>query len=305
MILVTVADDRSGRKGGRYGVTQNFIIDFFTRNKKLGIDRLLMWKWDDIKKSEFYSEYKHRLDITNPQINGRIYKPLAIKAALNKIEDGEFLVYNDTSPELWAGIDSIDTNRYDLDILKKLCLKNGGILTAHVGFDHDGTKHLYVQYPDPGYHIHETFTKSKCLEIMDPDGKFTYCLQHASGFMVLRKDEKSKKFIDEWIYYSSIPDCIEATKDDVQHRTDQSVSGILINKMGNRLVRCLPGHLQHTVINPYNLFSFCQIETEYNFTDSIQPMRNKKIYLDENKINNPKYANIQFSDNWCTKNRDE
>jgi len=310
-ILVTVADDRSGRKNGVYGKTQDYIESLFKAHPEFGVTDFLMWKWEDIKNSSYYDEYKDRLDIIDPETNGRLYKPLAIKDALTKIEDNDFLIYNDTSPELWNGIEFITWSRYNSNVLKDLCIGNGGILTSLGEFDHDGIQCRQIGWPAPynydaiGHHTHETFTNKSCMSIMDPDEKYLYYLQHASGFIVLQKNEKSLKFIDDWIYYNAMPECCES-KDAINgepHRTDQSISGILINKLENNLIRCLLGREQYTVINPYNLLSFSQIGTNYYFVNSRQLKQNKRIYQDPNKRESDKYKGTFVIDNWCVENR--
>ena len=301
-ILVTVADDRSGRKDGAYGKTQKYIESVFKSHPEFGITDYLMWNWDDIKNSKYYITYKNQLDVVNPEMNGRLYKSLVIKEGLSKIGDGDFLIYNDTSQELWKGLDLLNWDLYDLEVLKQSCIKNGGILTAHAEFDHDGFTGIPVKPGTPGFHTHEIFTRSECLDIMDPEGKYTYCLQHASGFVVLQKNEKSIKFVDDWIHYNTIKDCHEISISE-PHRTDQSISGILINRLENKLIRCLLGSQQHIVINPYNLLSFCQKKTNYSFVDSIQQMQPKRIFIDMNKEKNERYIGKPFTDLWCTEYR--
>ena len=310
-ILVTVADDRSGRKDGAYGKTQDYIENIFRSHSEFGITDYLMWKWEDIKNSIYYEKYKDRLDIIDPETNGRLYKPLAIKEALNRIEEGDFLIYNDTSPELWNGIDSISWDRYNSRILRELCISNGGILTSLGEFDHDGIQCRQIGWPNPynydaaGHHTHETFTNKACMSVMDLEGKYLYYLQHASGFIVLQKNDKSLKFIEDWIYYNNIPECCESkySINEEPHRTDQSISGILINKLENNLIRCLLGRDQYSIINPYNLLSFSQIGTNYNFISSKQEKQNKRIYLDPNKRESEKYKGTFVIDNWCVENR--
>jgi SAM-dependent methyltransferase len=286
MILVTVADDRSGRKEGKYGETQDYIEDLFRAHPEFGIDKYLMWNWDDIKSSRYYNIYKDQLDLEDAELSGRLYKPLLIKEGLDMIEDGEFLIYNDTSIELWKGLDGLDWSKYSSDVLKELCLRNGGILTSHVEFNYDNEAgYVGIGYPDnrhyydvPGHHTHETFTRSACMDIMDPDRKYLHCLQHASGFIVIQKNEKSIKFINDWINYNTIYDCHTAVVGE-PHRTDQSISGMLINRLSNKLVYSLLGYDQFKVINPYNLLSFSQVETDYKFIDSIQPKQEKRIKM--------------------------
>ena len=95
-IFVTVSDDRSGRKNGLYGKTQDKVLTFL-QNNSFGITDFLFLKYDDILQTEFYNQNKLILDIVEPAFNGRCYKPYAILEGLNKINDNDFLIYNDVS----------------------------------------------------------------------------------------------------------------------------------------------------------------------------------------------------------------
>lgn len=52
-ILVTVADDRFGRKEGLYGATQDRITRLFQEHPSLGIEPH-PYKWEDFARSAFY-----------------------------------------------------------------------------------------------------------------------------------------------------------------------------------------------------------------------------------------------------------
>ena len=52
--LVTVSDDRSGRKNGKYSETQDRIRSIFEQNRNFGITDLFFWKWEDILNTSFY-----------------------------------------------------------------------------------------------------------------------------------------------------------------------------------------------------------------------------------------------------------
>ena len=123
MILVTVSDDRFGRKGGIYQKTQKKIERFFKSRPEFGIDDYLMLKWSDIVKTEFYKNNKNFLSWMNPNINGLAYKPYAILEGLKKINDNDFLIYNDCSPELWKFNEDyyLDPKIFDFNIAKQLC----------------------------------------------------------------------------------------------------------------------------------------------------------------------------------------
>jgi len=271
-LLVTVSDDRSGRKGGKYSETQDRIKNIFSSNDWFGITDFSFWKWSDIVETEFYSNNKQILDQFDPAMNGRCYKPFVISEGLKMLNEGDFLIYNDVSPEWW-NMDSIRKDLYDLQVIKDLCDKNGGILTADV---------TWMCNSDVGEHTHENFTTERCMEKMGMLN-FKYCLQHASGMIVMRKSKKSIDFVQEWLKWNVDPECAslgdantepvspekciceywhEEVKNHgkVGHRHDQSISGLLINKLGNKLVRNR---------GDYNFLSFCRKDLNYEFIDSI------------------------------------
>ena len=273
-ILVTVADDRAGRKGGKYLETQKKILSLFKANPWFGILDFYFWTWEDIAASDFYKENKKILDQFDPAMNGRCYKPFVILEGLKSIDEGDFLIYNDSSPEWWEDVNSIEIGRHDLTIIKDLCVKNGGILTSDV---------TWYCNNEMGDHTHENFTTERCMEKMGML-KFKHCLQHASGMIVLRKSERSVQFVSEWLKWNVDPECAslgdvntdpvfpdkcicEYWHDEVAkygkigHRHDQSISGLLINKMGNRLVKNT---------GDYNFLSFCIRGRDYQFIDSLR-----------------------------------
>ena len=274
--LVTVSDDRSGRKNGKYSETQDRIRSIFEQNRNFGITDLFFWKWEDILNTSFYEENKKMLDHMDPAMNGRCYKPFVIKEALEKLGDGDFLIYNDVSPEWWPmDLYSIDPSVYNLEIILNLCIKNGGILTADANWYACG---------GTGDHTHENFTLERCMARMGMT-EYKHGLQHASGMIVLVKSKKSVDFINEWLKWNLIDECAslgsiesdpvppdrclcEYWHDEVErygkigHRHDQSISGLLINKIGNNLIKN---------VGKYNFLDYCMIEHEYIFIESNSP----------------------------------
>ena len=204
--FVTVSDDRSGRKGGKYGETQDKIDSLLKNNKIfLGIEKHFSYKWEDIRNSSFYEENKNLLKWVTPYIHGRVYKPYVILESLKKINYNDYLIYNDCSPEHWEktfnDFESFKSeNVYDIEILKTLCKNNNNILSIYVENGDDSWR------GGEGPHTHERMTTPICLEVMKCD-KYKHYLQHASGLIVLRKNEKTMKFAQEWLHYNSINKC--------------------------------------------------------------------------------------------------
>jgi hypothetical protein len=109
---------------------------------------------------------------------------------------------------------------------------------------------------------------------------------HASGMWVIRKSPETVKLVEEWLYWNCIDECCSLGRAEVEddcsfwdaeedfkigHRHDQSISGLLINAMGNKLVE-IPD--DHAGMHPYNFLQFARTDVNYKFIDSIN--HNKK-----------------------------
>lgn len=291
MILCTVADDRCGHKGGKYTKTQQGIYDFFNRYD-VGISNFNMWAWEDIQASKHYQTYRHMLDVVSPAHNGRLYKPLLIRDSLDKIEMGDCVIYNDTSPEMWAWLlrlNEFDTSNYDLNIIRELCESNNGILSTHCNWG----AHLVGE---PGAHTHDHFTSDLCIETMGAE-EYRYCIQHASGLIVIKKQPDTIDFVDEWIKYNAMPECsgmgratpgsqdsvaLEITPIDkggggkLGHRHDQSVSGILLNRRNGKIIK-QQYNSHHLGTSVYLFLNYCQKRMHYDWI--LSTLEQKKAVL--------------------------
>ena len=290
VLLVTVSDDRMGRKNGAYAFTQNKINNIFISNNHFKINKQKHWNWSDILKTEFYKNNKVLLDNIDPAKNGRAYKPFVIYDALMSVDDGDFIIYNDCSPEIW----NMDLNfnikeDYDIDVLKKLCECNNGIITAFVKWD---TRNI----PDGklGIHTHHNFTLDRCMNKMGLIEYSKYYM-HASGMVILQKTSTAINFVKEWLYWNCIDECCALgyandTKDysfwdDEENskmgcRHDQSISGLLINNIGNKLI-----DIVYSEINPYNFLNYCKKGYNYSFTNPNQESEMRYIKKGSTVIN--------------------
>jgi len=279
VFFVTYADDRAGRKEGKYVRTQKFISEFLTHNRDFGITNQLHFNFDHYSRSDVFLRNAHWQSDPVPDNNGRCYKPWAIKQALDSANMGDFIIYNDCSEEHWrhlctlpqkSGINSppsrINPNTHSIVVLKEMCCRNKGILTTYVsvppynGINHD---------PMSNSHDHEHYTLDSCMDAMNMR-KYAKSFQHASGLIVLQKNNESIQFVNEWLHYNQVPACatLEAWGEEhhkkMGHRTDQSISGLLINNINNDLV------IQHDfdAIRPYNFLSLCAMRHPYSFISS-------------------------------------
>lgn len=278
-ILVTVSDDRSGRKGGLYEATQNKVTKIFIRNRL--VDEQQPWTISSILNSyhlepeihNFYLENKVMLDNPDAAINGRIYKPFVIKMGLDSIEDGDYLIYNDVSPEMWTMKDNIKLGSvYDIEVIKGLCRQSNDFLVAFVKWSPDD----FLENP-LGIHTHHYFTLSDCIRIMEGHG-YENSFQCASGMICIRKTKETVEIIDDWLMWNRYWKCASIgnpsipgdkslwdSKEDFKLgcRHDQSILSILLNKRNWNYV-----DIVYNDISPYNFLNFCRKDAEYSFINS-------------------------------------
>ncbi len=273
-LLCTVSDDRFGRKEGLYQATQKNILNLFQFNPHFGIKDFLMLTWDDISKTKFYEDNKTLLDNADAARNGRVYKPYTIKTALDSLNEGDFLIYTDCSPEMWKiSPDFYLGPELNLKVLKTLCTQNNGILSYFVKWD---TRNIGAG--ELGIHTHDNFTTHRCIDKMGLQ-QHSANFMHASGMIVLQKSQRTVDFVNEWLYWNCIDECAclgranvpgdysfwdfkeEFTK--MGHRHDQSISGLLINKMGNNLIDIV----HNTSFQTYNFLNLCLPNYKYSFID--------------------------------------
>jgi hypothetical protein len=272
-LLVSVSDDRFGRKEGGYKATQDKIHKLFDENP-LGIE-IRQWTFDLLQHTPFYKLHKVLLNNIDPARNGRAYKPYVICEAFQNIDFGDFVIYNDCSPELWTNINGVDFSRFSLKILHALVEANNDILTSFVRWD----KSNPITNNGLGIHTHANFTLERCIKRMGlEDHRYDY--QHASGFIAIRKTPETVEFMREWLHWNVIDECAcmgwanipdnyefwdqEASRK-MGHRHDQSISGLLLNKRKADLVEIVSGY---NGFNPYNFLQYCKPEAFYEFISS-------------------------------------
>jgi len=259
--FVTISDDRFGRKDGKYSETQDLALGILKSNSHLDISQYFFWKFDDIVKTGFYSENFQMLSNPDPSINGRCYKPFVILDALKSIKDGDFLIYNDVSPEHWKNI-SLDSREFSTSVIMDLCEANGGILSSEA---------FWIVDNEFAPHTHENFTTDRCMFRMGMEG-YKHSIQHASGMMCFRKSNFTMGFVSEWLRWNLIDECASLSSLDGSesyysphnkfgHRHDQSISGLLVNGTVGKILKNPGG---------YNFSAFCRKKLSYEFIETNQ-----------------------------------
>jgi hypothetical protein len=174
-------------------------------------------------------------------------------------------------------------------VIKFLCANNGGILSSCARYENN----IYD-------HTHENFTLERCMNKMGMQ-EYKHGLQHASGMLVFQKSPRSITFVEEWLHWNLIDECaslgpvraedlsgfsygdtasglngyvvlrkpfdywnaeVAADYGKIGHRHDQSISGLLANKLKHKLVK---------ETDDYCFLNFCRKNKNYEFIDSNQP----------------------------------
>ncbi len=277
--LVTVSDDRSGRKGGQYRATQRKINNIFNLNKNKRsfiLDAQAHVTFKDIQNSPFYQEYYGMLSQHDPARNGRLYKPYVIRQALQFLEEGDYLIYNDCSPEMWPmdAMYEIDPEIYSLDVIKTITSVNNDFLTAFVRWDDK-----FIGPGELGRHVHHWFTSDSCIAAMGGE-QYRFSYQCASGMICIRKTPKTVALVDNWYHYNRMPECacmnVDETEDSyfsgkpgykLGNRHDQSILSMLLNQGNYDYV-----DIVYNELNPYNFLNFCRKDVVYKFINSNTPL---------------------------------
>lgn len=255
--LCTVSDDRSGRKGGQYQATQ-------TKIQELLGDWIEQAHWN-IKDIPPFSPLLLNTDAAK---NGRVYKPWVILHELEQMNEGDYLIYNDCSPELWTGMQPLSC--YSLDVIKGLCDRVGGILVGFVKWDDK-----FIGPGELGRHTHRYFTLDNLLYSFE-QGKYINSFQCASGMICVRKTTETVAIIEWWLRLCNIEQysCmnIDETENSYQsgkpgvkagNRHDQSIISLILNS-GD----CNFCDIIYNDLNPYNFLNFCLPEFNYKFINS-------------------------------------
>ena len=180
-----------------------------TSAEKFGIPKIYSYDFEDIKGTSFFNE--HKLILQQKKGMGFwLWKPFIIRESLNKLNNGDVLIYAD------AGSSIIGS----LDPLIEKCMQDYPILL----FANGNLKNRY-------------WIKRDCFVRMDCDEKkYWDGLQVDAALTIFRKDESTMNFVNEWLQYCTVPSIITDSPNVGEkknfwgfhfHRMDQSVLSLL------------------------------------------------------------------------------
>jgi len=174
---------------------------------------------------DFY-EKNHKIFSQKRGFGYWLWKPYCILKILERINDGDLLIYCDSA--------SVIIN--DLKFLFEKCLDNNGILLFE---NQNGCV--------SGKHKNNKWTKADCFNLMNcNEDKYINGDQVDAAFQIYQKNEFNLKFIKEYLDFCEneniLTDCPNITgqnqKDFIDHRHDQSVLSLLAIKYNIKLAKC-------------------------------------------------------------------
>ena len=224
--VLTYSDDRFGAKGGAYRKTQQAMHEVFFRHPD--IHQVVNKTEHDLLKTSFYRKHKDVLSRGNLTIHaGCMQKIFFIKEELDKMGEGEYLLYHDCSPEIWD-FENDKYHEYRLQPLLEMCTSNKGVIMADTGSDS---------------HSHHQFTSSKCIDLMGAH-EHRHKVQDCASWILMQNTPFVRSFIAEALHFVEMEDCFAMRKhkeydrsinpDFNEHRGDQSVMSLLLHKKGMR-----------------------------------------------------------------------
>ena len=214
------------------------------------------YKYEDLKKTDFYQQNKALLD-KGPSLTeaaGNMQKIYLIKEELKIIPKDSYLLYHDSSPEVWntseinkgKNFSEIPNNFYNnisLTPYIKKCDENNGILLGTASFyDDKSNSSVSYNYNDKKVqHTHKYFTSPTCIKLMGLE-KYTNDFQAHTTWILLKNTDHVNKIISETLEYNTNEDCASYTKnikidkeinpDFIENRGDQSILSLLLSKYG-------------------------------------------------------------------------
>ncbi|MBS1735996.1 MAG: hypothetical protein JSS98_05240 [Bacteroidetes bacterium] len=177
--------------------------------EEFGISKTIPYDFEQIKGTAFYKLHKSILD-GKKGMGFWLWKPYIIFEELNKLDEGDILIYADAGSSLIAS----------LDPLIEICKHQHPILL----FANGNLKNRY-------------WVKRDCFVLMNCDEKkYWNGAQCDAALTIFRKSEVTMGFVKEWLKYCTVPAIItdlpnESGKKNFWgfhfHRMDQSILSLL------------------------------------------------------------------------------
>lgn len=183
-------------------------------------DKIIGYTDLDLKKDiEYWGKYCNFIE-SHPRGYGYyMWKPYVVKRTMDQMNDDDILVYIDAG----CTINTYAKKRLEEYVQMVRDSKHGII-----SFQMDLSSQKY--------------TKKELFDYMRVSKEDQKKNQFVAGILILRKNENTKKIVDEWYRVSHIPEMINDQRsliqhpDFIDHRHDQSILSILFYKYGSIII---------------------------------------------------------------------
>lgn len=180
-------------------------------------DKIIGYTDQDLKQDkEYWGKYGNFIE-NNPRGYGfYMWKSGVVKRTMDEMNDDDILVYIDAG----CTINTYAKKRLEeyVDIVRK---SKHGIISFQMALSS------------------QKYTKKSVFEYMGVSQEEQKLDQYVAGILILRKNENTKKIINEWYRISCIPEMINDERSSSEHpefidnRHDQSILSILFHKYGS------------------------------------------------------------------------
>ena len=194
----------------KYGVINyyaNSVKQLIESSKQFGIEHFHLYSPEMLNLDEFSPQFKDSND-HDPGFNFYAWKPLVILDVIEKINDGDVVLYHDAGRE-----------EYNFSIKKDINILVDKVVKEYNGI---GLSH--------GMWNHNQYTKDKCFKLMGCDTDyFRSKFQLAANWGIYEKNLKSLLFLEDWKKWCLNYDVIcshineDNHEDYVRHTWDQSI----------------------------------------------------------------------------------
>ena len=184
-------------------------------------DKIIGYTDQDLKQdTEYWWKYGNFIE-SNPRGYGfYMWKSSVVKRTIDDMNDNDILIYIDAG----CTINTYAKKRLDeyVDMVRK---SDHGIISFQMELSS------------------QKYTKKELFDYMEVSPEYQNKNQFVAGILILRKNENTKKIVDEWFRVSHIPEMINdqhsSTQhpDFIDHRHDQSILSILFYRYGSIIIR--------------------------------------------------------------------
>ena len=183
-------------------------------------DKIIGYTDQDLKQdTEYWGKYGNFIE-SNPRGFGfYMWKSSVVKRTMDEMNDNDILIYIDAG----CTINSYGKKRLDeyVDMVRK---SDHGIISFQMELSS------------------QKYTKKELFDYMEVSPEYQNKNQFVAGILILRKNENTKKIVDEWFRVSHIHEMINdqlsSTQhpDFIDHRHDQSILSILFYRYGSIII---------------------------------------------------------------------